>query len=194
MSTIGWSQGQCDEILVPVVKDMNKRLAEGTQSNITRYFDGSVGAGAFARKKKEARKSKRMDQAMQKLHHIVSKGNGGSGPGANGDDDSVAPTPISMKDSASGTSTPKNAPVSRRKNKAGMRKPANSGKRQKNAVSVSSSGSDSDFGSEQLAGSAEVGDGSDAEPVNTGKRRKMAPSAGTRGRKKGGRGSRKENC
>ncbi|RPB23079.1 PIN domain-like protein [Terfezia boudieri ATCC MYA-4762] len=190
MSTIGWSQEQCDEILVPVVKDMNKRLAEGTQSNITRYFEGSVGAGAFAPKKKEARKSKRMDQAMQKLHHIVSKGNGGSsGPGANGDDDSVAPTPISMKDAASGTSTPKNAPVSRRKNKTGIRKPANGGKRQTKAVSVSSSGSDSNSGPEQVVGSAEVRDGSDAEPVNTGKKRKMAPSAGTRGRRKGGRGA-----
>jgi len=190
MSTIGWSQEQCDEILVPVVKDMNKRLAEGTQSNITRYFDGSVGAGAFAPKKKEARKSKRMDQAMQKLHHIVSKGNeGSSGPAGDGDDDSVASTPISMKDAASRASTPKNASDPRRKNKTGARKPANGGKRQKKAVSVSSSsGSNSDSGLEQVVGSTEAGNGSDTEPVNTGKKRKTAPSAGTRGGKKGGRG------
>ncbi|KAF8428793.1 hypothetical protein EV426DRAFT_585959 [Tirmania nivea] len=191
MSTIGWSQKQCDEILVPVVKDMNKRLAEGTQSNITRYFDGSVGAGAFAPRKKEARKSKRMDQAMQKLHRIASKGNkGSSGPGGDGDDDSTAPTPISMKDAASGMSTPKNASVSRRKNKTGTRKQVNGGKRQTRAVSVSSSsGSETDSGVEQGVGSTESGNGSYAEPVKTGKKRKAAPSAGMCGGKKGGGGA-----
>lgn len=190
MSTIGWSQEQCDEVLVPVVKDMNKRLTEGTQSNITAYFDGSVGAGAFAPRKKEARKSKRMDQAMQKLHRIVSKGNeGSSGPADDGDGDSVVPTPISMKDAASGAPTPGDASVSQRKNKTGTRKPANGARRQKKAVSVSSSsGSDIDSGPEQAVGSAEVGDGPDVDPVNVGKKRKTAPSTGMRGGKKGGRG------
>ncbi|CAK4033821.1 related to 5^-3^ exonuclease [Lecanosticta acicola] len=46
MSTIGWSQERTDEVLVPVIKDMNRRLDEGTQSNITAFFDGSVGIGA----------------------------------------------------------------------------------------------------------------------------------------------------
>jgi len=45
---IGWSWERTDEVLVPVIKDMNRREKEGTQSNITRYFDGTVGAGAFA--------------------------------------------------------------------------------------------------------------------------------------------------
>ncbi|KAM4058437.1 transcription factor s-II (TFIIS), central domain-containing protein [Hirsutella rhossiliensis] len=43
MSTIGWSKERTDEVLVPVIRDMNKRDVEGTQSNITRYFGGSVG-------------------------------------------------------------------------------------------------------------------------------------------------------
>ncbi|KAF2022016.1 PIN domain-like protein [Aaosphaeria arxii CBS 175.79] len=47
-SQIGWSWERTDEVLVPVIKDMNKREKEGTQSNITRFFEGSVGAGAFA--------------------------------------------------------------------------------------------------------------------------------------------------
>ncbi|KAF2709588.1 PIN domain-like protein [Pleomassaria siparia CBS 279.74] len=47
-SQIGWSWERTDEVLVPVIKDMNRREKEGTQSNITRYFDGAVGAGAFA--------------------------------------------------------------------------------------------------------------------------------------------------
>ncbi|KAF2795379.1 PIN domain-like protein [Melanomma pulvis-pyrius CBS 109.77] len=47
-SQIGWSWERTDEVLVPVIKDMNRREKEGTQSNITRYFDGAVGVGAFA--------------------------------------------------------------------------------------------------------------------------------------------------
>ncbi|KAF2192306.1 PIN domain-like protein [Zopfia rhizophila CBS 207.26] len=47
-SQIGWSRERTDEVLVPVIKDMNRREKEGTQSNITRFFDGIVGAGAFA--------------------------------------------------------------------------------------------------------------------------------------------------
>ena len=197
MSTIGWSQEQCDEILVPVVKDMNKRLAEGTQSNITRYFDGPMGAGAFAPRKKEARKSKRMDQAMQKLHRIMSKGNEESnGPEGGGDDGSVAPTPISMKEAASNVSiqsrsvfTPKDASVVRRKSKAGTGKPENSGRRQKRVASVSSSsGGDSDAGPEQGARLAEAGNGPDTEPVNIGKKRKTGPSVGVHRARKGGRG------
>ncbi|OCK73016.1 PIN domain-like protein [Lepidopterella palustris CBS 459.81] len=47
-SQIGWSAERTDEVLVPVIRDMNRREKEGTQSNITRFFDGAVGAGAFA--------------------------------------------------------------------------------------------------------------------------------------------------
>lgn len=46
MATIGWSQERTDEVLVPVIRDMNKRDLEGTQSNITRFFSGGVGVGA----------------------------------------------------------------------------------------------------------------------------------------------------
>ncbi|KAK5064531.1 hypothetical protein LTR84_000364 [Exophiala bonariae] len=45
MATIGWSPERTDEVLVPVIRDMNKRETEGTQSNITRFFSGGVGAG-----------------------------------------------------------------------------------------------------------------------------------------------------
>lgn len=49
MTTIGWSQERMDEILVPVVRDMNKREAEGVQSNITRFFVGGIGVGVGGR-------------------------------------------------------------------------------------------------------------------------------------------------
>ena len=45
MATIGWSQERTDEVLVPVIRDMNRRDVEGTQANITRFFSGAVGVG-----------------------------------------------------------------------------------------------------------------------------------------------------
>ncbi|KAL7620358.1 DNA repair protein rad2 [Parahypoxylon ruwenzoriense] len=69
MSTIGWSEERTDEVLVPVIRDMNRREIEGTQSNITRFFEGSVGVGAkeaFAPRQK-VQGSKRMTQAVNKL-------------------------------------------------------------------------------------------------------------------------------
>ncbi|OAA65994.1 DNA excision repair protein rad2 [Niveomyces insectorum RCEF 264] len=45
MATIGWGPERTDEVLVPVIRDMNRREVEGTQSNITRFFTGGVGAG-----------------------------------------------------------------------------------------------------------------------------------------------------
>ncbi|KAI1392763.1 PIN domain-like protein [Hypoxylon trugodes] len=69
MSTIGWSEDRTDEVLVPVIRDMNRREAEGTQSNITRFFEGGVGTGAkeaFAPRQR-AQGSKRMANAVNKL-------------------------------------------------------------------------------------------------------------------------------
>lgn len=66
MSTIGWSAGRTDEILVPVIKDMNRREAEGTQSNITAFFEGGVGAGAFAPRRK-VEGSKRLESALNRI-------------------------------------------------------------------------------------------------------------------------------
>ncbi|KAI9769160.1 MAG: DNA repair protein rad2 [Geoglossum umbratile] len=67
MATIGWTQERTDEVLVPVIKDMNRRENEGTQANITNYFAGSTGAGAFAPRRRGANKSKRMGDAMVSL-------------------------------------------------------------------------------------------------------------------------------
>ena len=71
--TIGWSQERTDEVLVPVIKDMNRRGVEGTQANITRYFTGSAGAGARAEvreafaPRQRAGGSKRMAAAVSRL-------------------------------------------------------------------------------------------------------------------------------
>ncbi|KAI1282834.1 hypothetical protein F5Y07DRAFT_351057 [Xylaria sp. FL0933] len=83
MATIGWSQERTDEVLVPVIRDMNRREAEGTQSNITRYFEGGVGVGAkeaFAPKQRVS-SSKRMTQAVNKLRaHAVANVIGSDDP------------------------------------------------------------------------------------------------------------------
>ena len=79
MATIGWSQERTDEVLVPVIRDMNRRMDEGTQSNITAFFDGGVGIGAavaangntrseaFAPRKRAAESSKRMGSALSRM-------------------------------------------------------------------------------------------------------------------------------
>ena len=86
MATVGWSQERADEILVPVVRDMNRRDVEGTQTNITQFFGGQVGSGtavrrdgkagggdgggggAFAPRRKVVGKSRRMEDALGRLH------------------------------------------------------------------------------------------------------------------------------
>lgn len=81
-ATIGWSQERTDEVLVPVIRDMNRRELEGTQSNITRFFSGSVGAGAreaFAPRQRTERASKRMADAVSRLKAKRAGGDGGGG-------------------------------------------------------------------------------------------------------------------
>lgn len=97
MATIGWSKERTDEVLVPVIRDMNKRDVEGTQSNITRFFGGGVGVGAkdaYAPRQHKAGGSKRMAAAVDRLRANVAGGADG-GDGSNkrrrttviGDDD-----------------------------------------------------------------------------------------------------------
>ncbi|WYZ44351.1 hypothetical protein EsH8_VII_000787 [Colletotrichum jinshuiense] len=88
MATIGWSKERTDEVLVPVIRDMNKRDMEGTQTNITRYFEGSIGVGArdaFAPRQKGTT-SKRMANVVSRLRANVN-----GEPVAAGPEDSPAP-------------------------------------------------------------------------------------------------------
>ncbi|KAL3494939.1 hypothetical protein BJX62DRAFT_197056 [Aspergillus germanicus] len=66
MATIGWSQERTDEVLVPVIRDMNSREQVGTQSNITSFFSGPQGAGAFAPRVRSGGQS-RMEKAFSRL-------------------------------------------------------------------------------------------------------------------------------
>ena len=68
MATIGWSPERTDEILLPVIRDMNRREEEGTQSNITGFVSGPQGAGAFAPRARRGGPS-RMEKAFNRLRH-----------------------------------------------------------------------------------------------------------------------------
>jgi DNA excision repair protein ERCC-5 len=67
MATIGWTQDRTDEVLVPVIRDMNRRENEGTQANITRFYGGTTGSGVYAPKKVLASGGRRMENALLKL-------------------------------------------------------------------------------------------------------------------------------
>ncbi|GES61402.1 single-stranded DNA endonuclease [Aspergillus terreus] len=73
MATIGWSQERTDEVLVPVIRDMNRREQEGTQSNITSFFQGPQGAGAFAPRVRRGGPS-RMEKAFSRLRQEAEAG------------------------------------------------------------------------------------------------------------------------
>lgn len=69
MATIGWSSDRTDEVLVPVIRDMNRRSDEGTQSNITAFFRGGVGGGvgAYAPRQRLEQGSKRVGSALDRM-------------------------------------------------------------------------------------------------------------------------------
>jgi DNA excision repair protein ERCC-5 len=119
MATIGWSQERTDEILLPVIKDMNRRMDEGTQANITKFFDGTVGVGAATGARGEAfapRKrvdgSKRMGSALKRMaDRARSKATGSTVGEATSDSPAVSAS----------TATTKTASKDRKRRKASAR-------------------------------------------------------------------------
>lgn len=75
MATIGWSQERTDEVLVPVIRDMNKRGVEGTQANITRFFGGGVGVGGkeAGAPRNKGLQSGRLEKAFGRLKNVAEK-------------------------------------------------------------------------------------------------------------------------
>ena len=93
MATIGWSQERTDEVLVPVIKDMNRRENEGTQANITQFFQGGVGIGGresaqqgSAPRRRVQGKSQRMENALGRLHERARERTMGEVEGTNGNE------------------------------------------------------------------------------------------------------------
>ena len=142
MSTIGWSQERTDEVLVPVIRDMNRRADEGTQSNITAFFDGGVGIGAagstkasargegFAPRKRVQESSKRMGSALSRMAEKAKGDRSGGQAPANGEGEDAA---------LNGNEEPQKADVAAGRGKKGKGK-----KRAKTAPEAPVSGDDSD--------------------------------------------------
>ncbi|RDL31115.1 uncharacterized protein BP5553_09904 [Venustampulla echinocandica] len=74
MATVGWTSERTDEVLVPVIRDMNRRAVEGTQANITRFFEGAVGAGVRETTGGKEKGSKRMKDAVDRLKSRKQRG------------------------------------------------------------------------------------------------------------------------
>jgi DNA excision repair protein ERCC-5 len=62
ISTVGWSQERVDQVLVPLIRDLNKKKREGTQSTLAEFYDVDRMPGV-----KRKRMNKRMDDARVKM-------------------------------------------------------------------------------------------------------------------------------
>lgn len=62
MYNLNWSQTRVDEVMVPLIRDMNRRRAEGTQSTIGEFFPSE-----YIQSSKELKLGKRMKSASSKL-------------------------------------------------------------------------------------------------------------------------------
>ncbi|EDK46318.1 conserved hypothetical protein [Lodderomyces elongisporus NRRL YB-4239] len=63
MYNVGWSQERVDEVMIPLVRDLNKKSAEGVQSTIGEFFPQS-----YIQSNKELKLGKRMKTAANKLN------------------------------------------------------------------------------------------------------------------------------
>lgn len=139
MSTVGWGPERTDEVLIPVIRDINRRDAEGTQANITNFYSGQLGVGVFAPRRRAGPDGQsRMERAFGRLARRQRAGpkkdDGGAGrSGGHGESD-VNGTEDGDSDSACGAQSsadpalkpqaPKRAAGKRRNNgdAAGKRK------------------------------------------------------------------------
>lgn len=63
MYNVSWSQARVDEVMVPLIRDMNRKKAEGTQSTISEFFPQD-----YIQTRKEIGLGKRMKTAAQRLN------------------------------------------------------------------------------------------------------------------------------
>jgi DNA excision repair protein ERCC-5 len=144
MATIGWSQERTDEILVPVIRDMNKRGVEGTQANITRFFGGGVGVGVGGKEAgapiNRGSKSGRMAKAFGRLKDVAAEKKGVMVDGAGGTDG------VEQSEETDGNSSKANG---RRRRRAKMTPAANKSSATFDEDGSPSNDDDSDFGTDK---------------------------------------------
>jgi len=62
MCNVNWPQERVDEVMVPLIRDLNERGAEGTQSTIGEFFSQE-----YVQTRKELNTGKRLKAAASKL-------------------------------------------------------------------------------------------------------------------------------
>lgn len=62
MYNVKWTQGRVDEVLVPLIRDINRKKTEGTQSTLGEFFPQEI-----IQTRKELTLGKRMKKATDKL-------------------------------------------------------------------------------------------------------------------------------
>ncbi|ORZ22331.1 hypothetical protein BCR42DRAFT_487904 [Absidia repens] len=69
MKSFSWSEEKTDEILIPVIREMNQRQATGIQTSISSFFDPTAGLQDSYRSAgmKRKHKSKRIQQVVKQL-------------------------------------------------------------------------------------------------------------------------------
>ena len=64
-----WTQDKVDEVMIPLIRDMNRKRTEGTQSTIGEFFPQE-----YIQSRKEVKLGKRMKSAANKLNKRQKKG------------------------------------------------------------------------------------------------------------------------
>ncbi|KAI8085190.1 uncharacterized protein BX664DRAFT_338768 [Halteromyces radiatus] len=69
MKSFSWSEEKTDQVLIPVIREMNNRKATGQQTTISNYFDASAGLSSSysAPRHQRKHKSKRIQQVVNQL-------------------------------------------------------------------------------------------------------------------------------
>ena len=69
MYNLRWTQDKVDEVMIPLIRDMNRKRTEGTQSTIGEFFPQE-----YIQSRKEVKLGKRMKSAANKLNKRQKKG------------------------------------------------------------------------------------------------------------------------
>jgi DNA excision repair protein ERCC-5 len=77
MASVGWGQDKVDQVLVPLIKDLNKKKREGMQSTLNQFY--SVDDVSYYQKKNKRKTNKRLTDAREKMKRRRTANEGSSG-------------------------------------------------------------------------------------------------------------------
>ncbi|KAH3676383.1 hypothetical protein WICMUC_002014 [Wickerhamomyces mucosus] len=68
MSTVGWNKERVDQVLIPLIKDLNKKKREGVQSTLNEFYDDIDYLNNNRKKFKKS--NKRLNEATNKMNKL----------------------------------------------------------------------------------------------------------------------------